>query len=69
MVDQSDPNFREGMKLFKERVKYNDERLTRNKLAMKGYIFEENISRSGFTYYSWNKTKGYKSSSDITTLF
>ena len=69
MIDQSNPDFKKGMQLFKDGVKYGDKRLTHNNKAMQGYIFEEKISRCGFTYYSWNRTKGYKTSADIRTLF
>lgn len=68
MIDINDLNFKEGVRLYKEGVNYKSDLLT-TPAHHKGWVNEERHSRCGYSYQFWNKSGGYKTSSDLRTLF
>lgn len=68
MIDINDPNFKEGVRLYKEGVSYKSDLLS-TPAHHRGYVFEERLSRGGYLSQPWNRSGGYKTSSDLRTLF
>jgi hypothetical protein len=57
-----------GELMYKRKVKYNSPEL-KNPAYRKGWTDEEKRSRAGWSYFHWFKSSGYKTSSDLSTLF
>lgn len=68
MIDKTHPDFIAGQEMYLAGVKYNDPKMVNNN-HQSGWTNQERQTRCGFTLTHWSMMGGYKTSSDIRTLF
>lgn len=72
-MNKESDNYKLGKELFQEGLKYHEISAklggTVNNEVYCGFEAENRITKGGYTLKHWNKSFGYKTSSDISTLF